>query len=359
MGPRLRGDDTATLRSRGVAERGDDMVDHFLDQDAVVALAHHADHRFGAGGADQQPAMAVEALLALKNRRLDLGGIERLAAAVADVFQDLRQWIEAPAHFRDRAAQFLDHREHLQRRDETVAGGRIVGQDDMAGRLAADIIALRQHLLEHVAVADRRAYQFNAETFEETLQSEIGHHGRDHARLRQPAVFLPALRDHREQLIAVDHVAALVDQDDAVGVAIERDADVGTHFAHLAAQRLRRGGAAILVDVESVRLDADGDNVGAQLPKRFRHHLVRGAMGTIDHHAQAVEAEIARQRALGKFDIAVVHAVDAAGAPEACALRELTVQILVEQLLDLLFDVVRQLEAERPEQFYAVVLEQI
>src|SRR5437870_1691640 len=60
------------LRRRGVAERGNDVVDHFLDQETIVALAHHADHRFGAGGADQQRAMAVEALLALVDCRLHL-----------------------------------------------------------------------------------------------------------------------------------------------------------------------------------------------------------------------------------------------------------------------------------------------
>ena len=60
-----------------------------------------------------------------------------------------------------------------------------------------------------------------------------------------------------------------------------------------------------------------GNDVGAQLPQRFRHHLVGGAIGAIDHDAQAVEREIARQRALGEFDVAVMHAVDAAGAAEA------------------------------------------
>ena len=196
----------------------------------------------------------------------------------------------------------------------------------MAGRLAAEIVAAAQHLLEHIAVADRRAHEFDAQAVEETLEPEIRHHGGDDARLGKPAVFLPALRDHREQLVAVDQMAALVDQDDAVGVAVERDADVGAHFAHLAAQRFRRGRAAFLVDVESVGLDADGDHVGAQFPQRFRHHLVGGAVGAIDHHAQAVEAEIARQRALGEFDVAVMHAVDAAGAPEARALRQLLVE---------------------------------
>ena len=102
-----------------------------------------------------------------------------------------------------------------------------------------------------------------------------------------------------------------------------------------------------------------GDHVGAQFPQRFRHHLVGRAVGAIDHDAQAVEREIARQRALGEFDVAVMHAVDTAGAAEARALRQPLVEGLVEQLLDLLLDVVGELEALRAEQLDAVVLEQI
>src|ERR1700692_4133765 len=77
------------LRRRGVAERGDDVIDHFLDQDAVVALAHHADYRLGTGGANQEPAVAVEPVLAGDDGRLDLVVVERLAAAVAHVLEDL------------------------------------------------------------------------------------------------------------------------------------------------------------------------------------------------------------------------------------------------------------------------------
>ena len=82
-------------------------------------------------------------------------------------------------------------------------------------------------------------------------------------------------------------------------------------------------------------------------------------MRAIDHDAQAVERELARQRALGEFDVAVMHAVDAAGAPEAGALRQTAVDRLVEQLLDLLFDIVGKFESLRAEQLDAVVLEQI
>ena len=41
--------------------------------------------------------------------------------------------------------------------------------------------------------------------------------------------------DHRQELVAVDEMAALVDDDHAIGVAVERDADIGPHFPHLPA----------------------------------------------------------------------------------------------------------------------------
>ena len=138
-------------------------------------------------------------------------------------------------------------------------------------------------------------------------------------------------RDHRQDLVAVDQMAVLVGDHHAVGVAVERDADIGAHLAHLAAERIGRRRAAVAVDVEAVRLDADGDDVGAQLPQRLGRHPVGGAVGAIDDDAQAFERQIARQRALGELDIAVVHAVDALGAAEVAAFRQALGHVGVDQ----------------------------
>ena len=80
--------------------------------------------------------------------------------------------------------------------------------------------------------------------------------------------------------------------DDPVGVAVERDADIGAHLAHLGGKRGRRGRADVVVDVEAVRLDADGDRLGAELLQRQRRDLVGGAVGAIDDDAQAVEESV-------------------------------------------------------------------
>ena len=55
----------------------------------------------------------------------------------------------------------------------------------MAGRLAADIVTVLAHVLEHVAVADRRAHERQLQRLQMPLEAEIGHHGGDDARLGQ------------------------------------------------------------------------------------------------------------------------------------------------------------------------------
>ncbi len=68
---------------------------------------------------------------------------------------------------------------------------------------------------------------------------------------------------------------ALVDDEYAVGIAIQRDADVGAHLLHLAGKIAAGSGrAAFVVDIEAVRLDAERDHLGVELPQR-RHGAAR------------------------------------------------------------------------------------
>ena len=187
------------------------------------------------------------------------------------------------------------------------------------------------------------------------LEPEIGHDGRDHRGLRQAAVLLPALGDDGEQLVAVDEVAVLVGDHHAVGIAVERDPDVGAHLAHLAAERLRLGGAAILVDVEAIGIDADREHLGAQFPQRGRNDSIGCAVGAIDDDPQPVEREVARQGTFGEFDVSLRHALDAFRAAERSGLGKLLHQIGIDEPLDFQFHLVGELVAVRAEQLDAVV----
>ncbi len=43
----------------------------------------------------------------------------------------------------------------------------------------------------------------------------------------------------RERLVAIDQMTAFVHNHHAVGIAVERNADIRTHFAHLSGQSFR------------------------------------------------------------------------------------------------------------------------
>ncbi len=45
---------------------------------------------------------------------------------------------------------------------------------------------------------------------------------------------LPALRDHRHELIAIDDLPLLIHDHDTIRVAIERNTDIGAEFLHFA-----------------------------------------------------------------------------------------------------------------------------
>jgi hypothetical protein len=168
-----------------------------------------------------------------------------------------------------------------------------------------------------------------------------------------------AFRDHRQQLVAVDDAPALVDDEHAVGIAIQRDADIGAHFLHLLAKRRGLGRAAFVVDIEAVGLDPHGDHLGVELPQRLRRHAIAGAVGAVHDHAQPAERKVARQGALGEFDIAILHAVDAFGAAEVGPFRQPLEKLGIDQRFDLMLDLVGQLEAVRAEELDAVVVERI
>ncbi len=97
------------------------------------------------------------------------------------------------------------------------------------------------------------------------------------------------------------------------------------------------------------------DHLGAQFPERQRRDAVGGAVGGIDHDAQALERHVARQRALGEFDVAFGRAVDALGAAELVRRGEAVVEVGVDQRLDLALHRSESLKPVRSEQLDAVV----
>src|SRR5664279_2181892 len=170
------------------------------------------------------------------------------------------------------------------------------------------------HMFEHIAVADGGARERKTNPFKIAFEAEVRHHRGDDAWPRQAVVVFPALRDRRNQLVAIDKLSGFIDDDHPVGIAVEGDADIGAHFSDFFDKRSRRGGTYAPVDIETIRLDANRNDFGAQFPQGFGSDLVRRAISAIDNDAQAIERKVAQKSAFGEFDVAGAIALHPHGA---------------------------------------------
>ena len=183
----------------------------------------------------------------------------------------------------------------------------MVGQDDVPRLLAADIAAALAHRFQHIAVADLGAVEL------ELLGLPAAARARGWTSPSPPPPSPLAVRRARLCSIAISAiswspsttVAGLVDHDQPVGVAVERQADVARRSRPpLRCSACGCGRSAAVVDVGAIGRHPERDDVGAKLPQRLGRDLVSGAVGAIDHDLEPVEPELLGKGRLGEMDVA-------------------------------------------------------
>ena len=224
----------------------------------------------------------------------------------------------------------------------------------MTGLLAAEIAAERAHFFDDMAVPDLGAVQLDTVAGEKTLETEIGHDRGDQSTACEPSAPRQSGRDQRHQLVAVENDAALVGDDQSVGIAIERNPDIRAPRQNLAPHLFGRQRTAFAVYVEAVGRDAEREDFGAELPEYRRGDLVAGAVCAIDDDAQPVQPQSAGKALFDEFDIAAARIVEPLHAPELRRARP-PARSFVEAGFDLLLEFVRQLVPVAAEQFDAVI----
>jgi len=108
---------------RNLFNRRSDLAHHGTHHLLVLAFRHHADQGLGARFAHQDAARRAQLGIGGFDAGFDLGVIQRRALLEANIFQDLGQRIVQMRRFGSRLAFLGQHRKHLQRRDQAVAGG--------------------------------------------------------------------------------------------------------------------------------------------------------------------------------------------------------------------------------------------
>ncbi len=148
------------------------------------------------------------------------------------------------------------------------------------------------------------------------------------------------------------------------------DAHVGPHFRHQGAQRFQVGRAALHVDVHAVEIIVNHHYLGAQAAQRLRAGERAGTMAGVQCDLHALEGNALRLDAAHRMvDVnlaALLHRdgeaqIVAGGHGGLFARRHLALHHGLQaagsdELLDAVFQLVRQLKALGVEQFDAVVL---
>ena len=251
-----------------------------------------------------------------------------------------------------------DHdRQNGQERDQPVARRAGLRKDDVPGRFSAQRVSPATHGFDYVAVAHASADECAAQPAQRDLQPQVAHLRGDDRPFGQAAGFDTVSGGDRQDGVPVGDRAGLVDQNGAVGVAVQADAELGAVFADQPLHVVRVQRPAVAVDVPAVRLDADRNHVRAQFGQDVGGDLVGRAVGAVDHDLDAFQRQFARKRVLDEHVVAaqgVVHADrfadEVRGGPRGRGRRP------PHEGGDVVLDRVGQLQAVPREDFEAVVL---
>ncbi len=122
----------------------------------------------------------------------------------------------------------------------------------MARLFAAQVEAALQHPLQDIAVAHLGPDQAAASPLQGHFQAHVAHDRGHQGFFLQRPLAQEMMGADRHDMVAVHHLAGVIDADQPVAVPIQGDADVGVMAADQTLDRGRIGGAALAVDVASV-----------------------------------------------------------------------------------------------------------
>src|SRR5579864_80056 len=275
-----------------------------LDGFSVIRLNHDARHPLGPRVAHYGTPARTELAAAVSHGTLDLRyRFERRLLPDGNVTNHLRKGLEATHQFIERLPGLRQQLQHFEQCDDSVAGERNVGEDDVAGGLAAEVDSRAQHLLEHVFVTHWRPLEADALPRQRQLETQVGHQRPNHRVSLERAVTLQK-RGHRiEDMIAVGNPAFARREDGAIAVAVESDTEVRAPRLGLMRHPLGMERPAIQVDVAAVRLGVEDAYVDAQLLGERRDDIGRRTVRAIYDDAESRRAHVFRQQPRQVLDI--------------------------------------------------------
>ena len=115
--------------------------------------------------------------------------------------------------------------------------------------------------------------------------------------------------DHVQHLVSIHGIALSIDHQAAIAITVQRDPQVGGLLDNGGLQLPQMRGTAAVIDVQSIRADADRPDLRAQFGKDRRRRTISRAVRTIQHDPQTAHRRPVIAR-LAVLDIATDRVVD-------------------------------------------------
>ena len=148
----------------------------------------------------------------------------------------------------------------------------------MAGLFAAQIETMLAHMFADIAIAHFGTGEGEIQPLEIFGKPHVRHDRGDHATALETAGAMKFARDERHDLIAIHFFTQLINHDNAVGIAIEGDANVRAGLSDGGFQQAGGCGSDSCIYVQPIGCVANDCYVGAQLAQCGRANLVSRAM---------------------------------------------------------------------------------
>ena len=172
----------------------------------------------------------------------------------------------------------------------------VIEVDDVSGLFAAEDAVILEHPFEDVLVSDLCPNQSHPGRRQRLLEAEVGHDGRDHEAIIEPAAAVEVAGPEQQDLVAVPDASLVVDEDRPIGVTIERDPGVGSPFAYDACESFWMECSGILIDVPSIGGGVDDLDGCAASFEHVPRDLERGTVSRVDDQRQTLERPFTHHR---------------------------------------------------------------
>ena len=188
----------------------------------------------------------------------------------------------------------------------------------MAGTFAAVEPPLFQQPFHHIAIAHLGTLKGNAKFRKALFQREIGHQRAHDPRFLTHRLNAFSRHDIQKRVAVVD-VALAVGHDQAIGVTVKRQPQIGTGLGSAFGKIVGVRRADASVDVKAVGLDAVGDNVGTEFVEHGRRRMIGRTVSAVEVKLHSLEVKPRREGALAELNVTPAGVVQTIGLAERIA----------------------------------------